>query len=103
MPEVKDRQYLITMYKKAHKQGFDIEHYNALRRQFAEVEHDLQRLRDPLYFRYANASTVGPSTITTQEGKDVAALRNAVTPTSQSAKSRIAAIFEAATSKIQKQ
>lgn len=101
MPEVKDRQYLITMYKKAKKQGFDIDQYNALRRQLAEVEHDLQRLRDPLYFRYANASTVGPSTITTKEGNTVSALKNAATP-STSQKSKISSILEAAAKKIGK-
>lgn len=101
MPEVKDRQYLITMYKKAQKQGFDIEQYNVLRRQLAEVEHDLQRLRDPLYFRYANATTVGPSSITTKEGKTISALQNAATP-ALTQKSKIATILEAASKKFQK-
>lgn len=51
LPDVKDRQYLITMHKKAKKKGFDVDQYNNLRRQVAEVEYDLQRLRDPLYLR----------------------------------------------------
>lgn len=48
MPEVKDRQYLITLYKRAKKKNFDIESYNQLKRQIAEIEYDLRRLRDPL-------------------------------------------------------
>lgn len=48
MPEVNRRQYLLTMYKRAKKYKFDIEKYNVLRRDIAEIEHDLRRLRDPL-------------------------------------------------------
>ncbi|KAM7355828.1 mitochondrial calcium uniporter isoform 2-T4 [Cochliomyia hominivorax] len=48
MPEVKDRQYLITLYKRAKKKNFDVESYNQLKRQIAEIEYDLRRLRDPL-------------------------------------------------------
>lgn len=51
------------LHQKARKHGFDIEHYNQLRREQAEVEHDLRRLRDPLFFRYANASTQGPARV----------------------------------------
>lgn len=39
------------MHKKAKKRGFDVDQYNNLRRQVADVEYDLQRLRDPLYLR----------------------------------------------------
>lgn len=103
MPEVKDRQYLITMYKKAQKQGFDIEQYNILRRQLAEVEHDLRRLRDPLYFRYANASTVGPSTIVDKECQGSVPNQLPVGAfTKPSQKSRIAAIIDEAAKKLQK-
>ncbi|XP_037044499.1 calcium uniporter protein, mitochondrial isoform X2 [Bradysia coprophila] len=56
LPDVKDRQYLITLHKKAKKKGFDIELYNQLKREVAEVEHDLRRLRDPLYVRYSPTS-----------------------------------------------
>lgn len=48
MPEVKDRQYLIALYKRAKKKNFDVETYNQLKRQIAEIEYDLRRLRDPL-------------------------------------------------------
>lgn len=56
LPEVKDRQYLITLHKKAKKRGFDVELYNQLKREAAEVEHDLRRIRDPLYTRYSPTS-----------------------------------------------
>lgn len=36
------------MYKRAKKKNFDVESYNILRRQVAEIEYDLRRLRDPL-------------------------------------------------------
>lgn len=47
-PEVKDRQYLLTLHKRAKKKRFDIEEYNSLKRQIADIEYDLRRLRDPL-------------------------------------------------------
>lgn len=56
LPEVKDRQYLITLHKKAKKKGFNVDLYNQLKREVAEVEHDLRRLRDPLYVRYSPTS-----------------------------------------------
>ena len=49
LEDVRDRQYLIAMHKKAKKQGLDLLQYNALRRQIVEIEGDLRRLRDPLY------------------------------------------------------
>ncbi|XP_055610494.1 calcium uniporter protein, mitochondrial isoform X2 [Uranotaenia lowii] len=49
LPDVKDRQHLITMYKAAKKAGLDLNAYNDTKRQIAEIEHDLRRLRDPLY------------------------------------------------------
>lgn len=57
---MKDRQYLITMHKKAKKRGFNVDQYNNLKRQVAEVEYDLRRLRDPLYVRHSpsSASTI---------------------------------------------
>lgn len=48
MPDVNRRQYLLTMYKRAKKSKFDVDRYNVLRREIAEIEHDLRRLRDPL-------------------------------------------------------
>ncbi|EEB12488.1 conserved hypothetical protein [Pediculus humanus corporis] len=48
LPDVKDRQYLITMHKKAKKVGLDLEKYNKIKEQIYKIEHDLRRLRDPL-------------------------------------------------------
>ncbi|XP_049314106.1 uncharacterized protein LOC105227159 isoform X1 [Bactrocera dorsalis] len=45
---VRDRLFLITMHKKAKRKSFDIEKYNQLRREIAEAEYDLRRLRDPI-------------------------------------------------------
>jgi len=48
MPDVRDRQYLITVHKKARKSGLDLHAYNQLKDQMAGVQTDLARLRDPL-------------------------------------------------------
>lgn len=49
LEDVRDRQYLITMHKKAKKSGLDMSQYNTLKREIADLEEDLRRLRDPLY------------------------------------------------------
>lgn len=49
LPDVKDRQHLITLHKAAKKLGLDLNQYNDLKREIAEVEMDLRRLNDPLY------------------------------------------------------
>lgn len=48
LPDVKDRQFLITFHKKAKKNGFDVQRYNDLRDGINSIENDLRRLRDPL-------------------------------------------------------
>ncbi|XP_050542230.1 calcium uniporter protein, mitochondrial [Daktulosphaira vitifoliae] len=48
MPDVRDRQYLITMHKKAKKSGLDLYLYNQLKDQLSSVQTDLARLKDPL-------------------------------------------------------
>jgi len=48
MPDVRDRQYLITVHKKARKSGLDLHAYNQLKDQLACVQTDLARLKDPL-------------------------------------------------------
>ena len=59
MPDVKDRQHLITLHKAAKKIGLDINQYNEIKREIAEIEHDLRRLNDPLY---KNLPAVPPKT-----------------------------------------
>lgn len=48
MPDVRDRQYLITVHKRARKSGLDLHAYNQLKDQMASVQTDLARLKDPL-------------------------------------------------------
>lgn len=50
-PDVADRQYLLSIHKRAKKKSFDIDEYNSMKRQIAEVEFDLKRLKDPLYLQ----------------------------------------------------
>ncbi|XP_068239010.1 calcium uniporter protein, mitochondrial-like isoform X2 [Palaemon carinicauda] len=48
LPEVRDRQFLISFHKRAKKVGMDVEKYNRLKDRIAQLENDLDRLRDPL-------------------------------------------------------
>ncbi|KAH6920708.1 hypothetical protein HPB50_028303 [Hyalomma asiaticum] len=48
LPEVRDRQFLISFYKFARRQGMDVSRYNALRDELTQIEEELLRLRDPL-------------------------------------------------------
>ncbi|XP_049866412.1 calcium uniporter protein, mitochondrial isoform X2 [Pectinophora gossypiella] len=48
LPDVKDRQHLLTLHKKAKKIGLDINQYNHLKDQVNKLEKDLHRLHDPL-------------------------------------------------------
>ncbi|XP_045446350.1 calcium uniporter protein, mitochondrial [Melitaea cinxia] len=48
LPDVKDRQHLITLHKKAKKIGLDIAQYNHLKDEVDKLQKDLARLRDPL-------------------------------------------------------
>ncbi|KAM6915841.1 calcium uniporter protein, mitochondrial [Xenentodon cancila] len=47
-PDARDRQYLLFLHKGVKRTRFDIEKYNKLKDDIAEVELDLKRLRDPL-------------------------------------------------------
>lgn len=47
------------MHKRAKKGGLDLEQYNILKREIAEVEYDLKRLRDPLQI-HLPANPAGP-------------------------------------------
>lgn len=44
---MKDRQYLVTLHKRAKKAGLDLAKYNQLKQQITKLELDLKRLRDP--------------------------------------------------------
>lgn len=49
LPDVKNRQHLIALHKTAKKVGLDLNQYNDIKREIAEIEHDLRRLNDPIY------------------------------------------------------
>ncbi|XP_046753277.1 calcium uniporter protein, mitochondrial isoform X1 [Diprion similis] len=51
LPDVRDRQHLLILHKKARKLGLDLNQYNVLKEQSSELETKLQRLRDPLKVR----------------------------------------------------
>lgn len=50
-PDVKDRQFLRYFYKAAGKNKFNVEKYNELKDEMAEVEDHLRRLRYPTEFQ----------------------------------------------------
>ncbi|KAJ8022999.1 Calcium uniporter protein, mitochondrial [Holothuria leucospilota] len=47
-PDARDRQYLLFFHKYAKRKQMDVEKYNKLKYQMAQVELDLERLHDPL-------------------------------------------------------
>lgn len=57
LPEVKDRQFLIAVHKKAKKKGFDVVRYNQLKEEAHDIQSDLRRLNDPLYLRHTPTSS----------------------------------------------
>ncbi|XP_056420500.1 calcium uniporter regulatory subunit MCUb, mitochondrial [Hyla sarda] len=50
-PEISDRQFLHFFYRKAKVRSFDIEKYNRLKYEFAEIEESLRRLRNPIQLK----------------------------------------------------
>lgn len=59
LTDVKDRQHLLMMHKKAKKIGLDFNQYNQLKDQIKHVELDLKRLRDPLRLRLPQKAASG--------------------------------------------
>lgn len=51
LPDVRDRQFLLTFHKRAKRDVWDVDRYNDLRDNIVAVERDLRRLRDPLHLR----------------------------------------------------
>lgn len=49
--DVENRRYLLTVHNSAKSKGLDINEYNDIKRQIAETEFDLKRLKDPLYLQ----------------------------------------------------
>ncbi|TRY64014.1 hypothetical protein TCAL_05575 [Tigriopus californicus] len=48
LPDVRDRQYLFSFYKKARREDWNVQRYNHLQEDMQRIEQDLQRLRDPI-------------------------------------------------------
>lgn len=57
LTDVKDRQHLLTLHKKAKKLGLDLNQYNQLKDQISKVELDLKKLRNPLKLRLPPTAT----------------------------------------------
>ncbi|KRT82276.1 hypothetical protein AMK59_4687, partial [Oryctes borbonicus] len=52
LTDVKDRQHLLTVHKKAKKVGFDVIKYNTLKDRITQLEKDLRKLKDPLKIQH---------------------------------------------------
>jgi len=48
VPDVRDREFLLTLHRRADKHQLDVRRYNELREQLRQTQYDLDRLRDPL-------------------------------------------------------
>lgn len=48
MPNVRDREHLLTLHRMGKNSNFDLTTYNSLCNAIAQAEYDLSRLRDPL-------------------------------------------------------
>lgn len=54
LPDVRDRQFLLTFHKRAKKHEWDVGKYNALRDGIVKVEQELRKVRDPSKLRPSN-------------------------------------------------
>lgn len=112
MPEVKDRQFLLAVHKKAKKKGFNIDEYNRLKKEVVEIEYDLRRLRDPLFVRSSPKTSYStylsaPPTTAAQHSDQL--FQRAMTQPSIAAEAkkltfteRISNVFQSARSKFRK-
>ncbi|XP_050306601.1 calcium uniporter protein, mitochondrial [Anthonomus grandis grandis] len=65
LTDVRDRQHLLIMHKKAKKVGVDLTKYNQLKEQIHKVEYKLKKLRNPLKLHLPkNGKTVAAAPIT---------------------------------------
>lgn len=64
LTDVKDRQHLLTLHKKAKKLGLDLNQYNQLKDQITKVELDLKKLRNPLRLKLPPTTTAPKETQT---------------------------------------
>lgn len=54
LPDVRDRQYLLSFHKRAKKSDWDVDKYNTLKDGIDRVEADLSKLRDHTKLRPSN-------------------------------------------------
>lgn len=103
------------MHKKAKKSGFQIEEYNRLKHEAAQIENDLRRLRDPLFLRSpplppvtgSPSSSLFMADQTEKERLFQTALTSPTIATLDASskptfKQRLATIFQSATKKLKK-
>ncbi|XP_058462611.1 calcium uniporter protein, mitochondrial [Malaya genurostris] len=98
LPDVKDRQHLITLHKAAKKAGVNIAEYNDIKRKIAEIEHDLRRLRDPLYMHLPapppKSSTYSATEIATSKKMLQEALEKAKGTVNKQAVAKLSSLLE---------
>ncbi len=56
LPDVKNRQYLLTFHKRAKTGAWDVAKFNSLKEGIYSAERDLKKLRDPLHLRLPQPS-----------------------------------------------
>ena len=56
LPDVRDRQFLLSFHRKAKKEFWDVEEYNKLKDGIMHLERDIQRLREPFKQKLIQAS-----------------------------------------------
>lgn len=54
LPDVRDRQYLLSFHKRAKKNEWDVNKYNSLKEGIDRVEDELSKLRDHTKLRPSN-------------------------------------------------
>ncbi|KAG5888448.1 hypothetical protein JTB14_017180 [Gonioctena quinquepunctata] len=60
LQDVRDRQHLIVMHKKAKKQGINLDQYNMLRQEAAQLQYTLKKLRNPLKLKLPQRQQAAP-------------------------------------------
>lgn len=107
LPDVKNRQHLITLHKSAKKSGLDLHQYNDMKRQVAEIEHDLRRLRDPLYMHLPapppKSATYSQTEIETSKKLKATLQDNEALGRKPNAITKLSNLLESATKRLKKQ
>lgn len=106
MPEVKDRQFLIAVHKKAKKKGFDVLKYNQLKEEAHDIENDIRRIRDPLYLRHSPISSYKLNPLSKSTNDQLIEMALSTNPAEITSKKplteRLASILESTAKKLKK-